>query len=594
MAPSSAMVWIVLAVLVAVEIAILVPVVVTQKRNDEAAGATRVTAFSELFERRALRVINQVAYSVRRTAAGSLLGKNGTRNYMTQFQFHEFTQVEAAPYVSISTIYIWVPIISREERQAYEDFYGFPIYGFNQFFNGTAPASERDVYAPITLLEPPSPGSPLIGLDLFGPGVYSAIGVLIRNQTISYLVQSHATLAGKGPDRWGIFFGGFNPHANAYALGRLEVEGIINEAVAVPRDQVVVGAWGDFPNEAQQLLYKDNSTLLENVTSIRMFNESHYRDQFQTVVVDVFGDKILFAIAYSSSVYDTYAGTSWVTLAVILSCVCVVANVGVVVLMLAWRHRVMLHRWEQERHAKTQQMMGYVSHEIRNPLQTIIGMAELELDDEEHRHASSWNAVLQSADAIECIANDVLDVRRIEEGRLECSFSIVNVEQLFKDLSVAVRPLLRDGVVFSSMIDVTLSAVAVCSDVRRLRQILLNFLTNAAKFTDHGMVTLEFLVHSATMARFSVCDTGRGIPEDKQQALFRQFQQVEATDAQNGFGLGLYLCCMLARVLGVELGFSSEAGVGTVFWLNVPLDSPHVLWSDFEKSIELIPKAVIP
>ncbi len=576
------------ALLVMVEVAVLVPVIITQKQKDQAAAAARVGSVTTVFGVRVVRVINHVAYSVRRTASLSFLGPNATRNlFVTQLQFQEFTQIHAAPYLTVSTIYIWIPVVSRQERKGYEDFYGFPIRGLQQLVNATTRLPEKDIYIPFTLFQPPAPGSSLIGLDILDPPIYAQVGVLIRNGTVSYLVLAHASLDGKGPDRWGIFIGGYNPYANAYALGRIEVEGIVNEAVAVSRDQVVVGAWGDFPLESQQLLFKDTSPLLENVTSIRKFNESRFRDQFQTVTVDVFGDKILFAIAYSPAVYDSFAGNAWISLAVILSCVCAVVDIGVLLLILAWRHRVMMHRREQQRHADTQQMMSYVSHEIRNPLQSIIGVADLEVEKDAHTDESPWNVVLQSADAIECIANDVLDVRRIQEGQLQCQYSCVNVGQLFSDLTVAVKPLLGEGVLFSTLIDASASLVVVRSDVRRLRQILLNFLTNAAKFTSHGSISLEFAVQTATVACFSVRDTGRGIPEDKQRTLFRKFEQVQLSDSHRGFGLGLYLCRMLAKQLGLELSFASKVGVGTVFWLNVPLETPYNMWGDYGESMQL-------
>ncbi len=591
--PSWGFVAVILAALIVAEVAVLVPVILTQKQRDEETGASRIASFTDVFGRRVNRLITQGIYAARRTATAGFLGANGTRSYMTQNQFDEFTQRDYAPYLSAATVYIWIPVVLQSERAAFEAFYGTPITRLNSFGNATVPIEVKESYIPFALFNPRSQGEALVGLDITSPAVFAQIGVLIRdgNQTAAYLAQGRALLAGKGPNKWGIFIGAYNVAARAYALGRLEMEGIVNEAVYVPRDQVVVGAWGDFPKLAQ-LLFKDNSTWLENVTSIAKFKESPNRDRFQTIIVDVHGDKIFFAIAYDSSVYDTYNGTAWLSLAVILSVVCAVVDAGVILLLLMWRHRAALHRKEQARLLETQQMMGYVSHEIRNPLQTIIGMAELELEKEQEldKDAVAWNAVLRSADAIECIANDVLDVRRIQEGRLECHFAQVNVEELFSYLSAAMRPLVREGVVFTTIIDNASKFVTVSSDVRRLRQILINFLTNAAKFTTRGTISLEFLVQKAEVGSFIVRDTGRGIPEDKQRLLFSQFEQVRAEDAHQGFGLGLYLCRMLAKLLNVELGFASTLGVGTVFWLNVPLETPHALWSDFDRSNQQISK----
>jgi signal transduction histidine kinase len=208
-------------------------------------------------------------------------------------------------------------------------------------------------------------------------------------------------------------------------------------------------------------------------------------------------------------------------------------------------------------------------------------MADLELENgSDGEHAAAWKAVMKSADAIECIANDVLEVRRMQEGRLECHVAEVDVEALFADLGHAVQPLLQPGVRFAATVDPVAAQVTLRSDARRLRQILLNFLTNAAKFTERGSVALDFAVVGPAAGRFTVRDTGRGIPEQKQEVLFRQFQQVEDEDANSGFGLGLYLCRMLAKLLDVELGFRSVAGEGAEFWLTMRLEAR--VWGDFE------------
>ena len=580
-ARSRALVWLAVTALVLVEVAILVPVIVTQKQKDTAAGFASLATFTSVLALRIQRVVNQVAYGVRCTAAIGLLGQNGTRNNVTQYQFEQAVQLEAAPYASNTTVYILILSVRREERAAYEDFYGWPITRLNSFRNATTPSEEEDEYIVFTRFVPASEAMGLLGLNFLAPEIFSQIGVLIQNGTQTYLAEGHATLAGKGARRWGLFIGGYNSDARAYALARVEMEAILTEAIAVPRDQVIVGVWGVFPRESFQLLYLEDSPLLANATTIKRFNESAHRDEFETLTVNVLNGQVLIALKYSDALLVQYSGTAWITLAVILSCVCAFIDAAVVVLVLAWQHRVALHRQEELRHSETQRMMGYVSHEIRNPLQTILGVAEME---QEAVELPSWSAVVRSAEAIECITNDVLDMRRIQAGRLECHIAPVNVQHLFADLALAVRPLLQPGVCFATVVEAASDAAAVRSDVRRLRQILLNFLTNAAKFTSQGLVTLEFAVQSAVAARFSVRDTGRGIPEEKQRALFREFQQVEDDDAYSGFGLGLYLCRMLAKLLQVELGFQSVLGEGTVFWVLVPLESPHALWADFEAS----------
>ncbi len=296
--------------------------IVTQKHKDVAQAATQLATWNNVLALRVNRVVSQVAYSVRRTAAlpvgpSPTSGRNGN---ITQFQFEHAVQLEASPFLSNATVYILILEVDRSERAAYEAFYGWKIVRLNQFLNKTSPSEEKEGYVVFTRFTG-DPGG-LLGLDIFAPEVYSQIGVLIQNQTLSYLAQGHASLAGKGPRRWGLFIGGYNPYARAYALARIEMEAILEEAIAAPRDQVIVGAWGVFPRESFQLMFLDNSTLLDNLTTIQRFNASKNKALFQTLTVDVLGGQILFALKYSDELQAQYWGTAWISLAVVLSCVC--------------------------------------------------------------------------------------------------------------------------------------------------------------------------------------------------------------------------------------------------------------------------------
>jgi len=110
------------------------------------------------------------------------------------------------------------------------------------------------------------------------------------------------------------------------------------------------------------------------------------------------------------------------------------------------------------------------------------------------------------------------------------------------------------------------------TDRYRLEQVMLNFLTNAFKHTDAGLVTLSVSSVAGSWIRFSVWDTGKGIPTEKKDQLFNRFTQVSTKDASDlgGFGLGLYLTKMLAQLLGGRVGFESAFGVGSVFWVELP------------------------
>jgi signal transduction histidine kinase len=117
-----------------------------------------------------------------------------------------------------------------------------------------------------------------------------------------------------------------------------------------------------------------------------------------------------------------------------------------------------------------------------------------------------------------------------------------------------------------------------------LEQILLNFLTNAFKHTEEGLITLSVSFNTASWVRFAVWDTGKGVPADKKEKLFGQFAQVSAEDSSSlgGFGLGLYLTKMLAGLLGGKVGFESTFGLGSVFWVDLPVEDRKSLSFQFQ------------
>jgi two-component system sensor histidine kinase/response regulator len=214
--------------------------------------------------------------------------------------------------------------------------------------------------------------------------------------------------------------------------------------------------------------------------------------------------------------------------------------------------------------------------EIRNPLQTILGLADLHLEQAEEQGysalASDLGTIVRAAEFIEHIARDILDVRRVEDGKLDIELSDVDLTLLLEGLRKAVAPLQlkNPGVVFKISRDPEMMTVR--TDRYRMEQILLNFLTNAYKHTAAGSVTLSLSFISMAWVRFSVIDTGCGVPHEMQEKLFQRFSQSTPRDASDlgGFGLGLYLTKKLAELLGGRVGFESTPGVGSAFWVELP------------------------
>lgn len=300
----------------------------------------------------------------------------------------------------------------------------------------------------------------------------------------------------------------------------------------------------------------------------------------------------MVGILYDASLVASYTGTTWVTLLAILVPVCIGIDCLALVVVWQWNRRRERGRSEAEKHQMAQMLLIYVNHEIRNPLQAILGLSELCMDaladSDNESLCSDLGTIVRSAEFIEHIATDMLDLRRIEAGQVALELAWLDLMTLASDLEKATRPLLRmkPDVVF--YVNVAPDVPSIKTDRYRVSQILMNFLSNAMKHTERGSITLAISYDAASLrVRTSVIDTGKGIPESKQQGLFGQFHQVDARDATHlgGFGLGLYLSKMLAELLGGSVGFKSTTGSGSVFWLELPLTEESVpLEAQFSRS----------
>ena len=228
------------------------------------------------------------------------------------------------------------------------------------------------------------------------------------------------------------------------------------------------------------------------------------------------------------------------------------------------------------------EFLANVSHELRTPLNSILGFADLlaelarndaNADPKRMRYIGHIQA---SGRGLLEMINELLDMAKIEAGRMEVSVGSVSVAEVLEGIAAIMRPLAESR---GAAIEVERpdDLPTLETDPGKLQQILYNFVSNAVKFSpEAGKVRLKAEACSRDgrpAVRLSVSDQGPGIPADMQQAVFEKFRQVDAshTKRHGGTGLGLAICRELAQMLGAGVGLQSTVGRGSTFWVEVPV-----------------------
>jgi CheY-like chemotaxis protein/nitrogen-specific signal transduction histidine kinase len=214
-----------------------------------------------------------------------------------------------------------------------------------------------------------------------------------------------------------------------------------------------------------------------------------------------------------------------------------------------------------------------VSHELRTPLTAILGYGELlgdtALNNKQKRYLDS---IVQSSNHLLALVSDLLDVAKIGDNRIDLVPKEVDLDDILNDCANLIRSRIKDGVEF--IVDIPMPEYKVRVDDKRVKQIFINLLSNASKFTNQGSIrfyiqTLEPVENNMLKLVAKVDDTGSGIPKEIAENLFEPFQ---STDKTQGTGLGLYISQKLAQMMGGEITVESKEGVGSSFTVTLMLE----------------------
>jgi signal transduction histidine kinase len=227
--------------------------------------------------------------------------------------------------------------------------------------------------------------------------------------------------------------------------------------------------------------------------------------------------------------------------------------------------------------------MANMSHELRTPLNAIIGYSELLQEEAEDIGEASFVADLGKIGAAARhqlrLINDILDLSKIEAGRMTLNIEAFDIAGMVREVQAVTEPLVaKKGNAF--VVDCPADIGTMRADPVRVHQSLLNLVSNAAKFTEGGTVTLRIAKHDAGTPHltFAVSDTGIGMTPEQMGKLFKSFSQAEATTQHKygGTGLGLAISRDFCRMLGGDITVTSEPGVGSTFTITLPAECVQV------------------
>lgn len=559
--------------------------------------------------------IAQIHYTILRTAI--IIGK--LKNNISRSMYRDFFQMDKNPFATSIETVLWVPKIYYDEKEGYEKYISsvnhmnYTINQYNETNKRLYPVEKRDYYFPYVYSEPlVQILENISGFDFYSyPETKQLIdfALLGINSTGTYRTQ----LINKND----------NPYSYGIVLNELVFNDVTNKSIddiaGVVMGVINIGDIMTISIENLDLVINRNNIDIivfditdANICNNKTLNMSLLYKENKPEYNDIwfYEDVPKYDYMFSLNMYvqnrswivnlrllDGFIkkNTNYTDKYIIISISLALFFFDICMCVLAYQKYQ-----EVEKREIANKMLGYVNHEVRNPLNVITGMVEITTSllssklqgeneeiiiqkDEMKSIISDLCTAGSSCSMMRHIVNDILDIRKLEANKLEINNEYIELSKFCKTITKTITPKLLEKIdlKFLTEIDNDLNQKLIFVDRIRLEQILLNFIFNSIKFTVNGSITLLIKKKDKNIV-FEVIDTGRGIPDETKNLIFHPFHQSNKEDGSRygGIGLGLYLCKMLTTCMGGIIGFTSKYGEGSVFYIEIPLKTKELVEDD--------------
>lgn len=554
----------------------------------------------------------------------TIFSENGI--FVSNFTFYDYLQFDNFAYKGNVESFFWIARVPYNMTDQFELFCSehvtpnYTITEIDTITNAAIPVKPRDEYWPFVYFNPNLPSyKHLIGSDI---GVTESghylLGMITDNLSASFRIQlaenlytnlnSYGVVMGVDARYNGEIIGGMYSivHVKSLFLQSFFARDLNNSDIDLFVFDVTEDGIANDISRNMSLLYKNRNPAYKNIWFVddieQNFSTKRYEYQFVNRSWVVY-------FAFTDSCIDQIRNNTYIIITVSISAILVLLDI----ICITFIHYIKLYKkqleneitnkeFEKKKKDIANQTIAYVNHEVRNPLNVIKSLLELNLEqlmnftglmseddlvkmanskDAKERNVnipvtemipiiSDYYTALGSCNLVEHIVNDVLDLQKLEENKLVLNEKNVIIMDFVMQFNKCIKQKLNEKPEIKYEVNVDEKIQTIRTDSMRLTQILLNYFTNSIKFTDEGKIELNIYYFDDDI-RFEITDTGRGIKETDRTKVFKQFTQLDENDStrHRGFGLGLYLCNMLGKRMNGSVGFDSKYGVGSKFWVQL-------------------------